>query len=800
MPNSLEFTGCKGSGLLGPGYIRANLLGKAVRYAPDRTADAVHVFIDLKIDPRRESAQGSCETTVRAFRDDVKTVDFDAMDLKISEVLQDGKPARWTLKDGKLTVKLPRTLRAREQSVIGVSYRLAKPKSGLHFVKSPAQVWSQSQPEDARYWFPCHDAPQEKATSETRITVPDGFTAVSNGDLLRKETKGGWTSWHWRLDQPHSIYLISVAVGRFSEIKDEWDGIPVLYYCEQGREKDARRGFSKTAKAMAFFSEETGVRYPYSKYAQVAVAEYPGGMEHTTCTTQTDACLIDERAGLDTDLDLLVAHELAHQWFGDLVTCREWSHAWLNEGFATYFEVLFQAHDKGQDEADYEMHVNARAYMDEDARRYRRPIVCTSYKEPWTLFDRHLYEKGAWVLHMLRSDLGVSLWRKSIRHYLEKHRDGSVETSDLIQAIEETTGRNMRPFFDQWVHRAGYPQLRAFYNWDPKSRKVEVIVQQAQDVGDDNPAFKLPLEIRLSGPSWERVEKAPLKDKEHVFTFTVPSEPFDVELDPRHVLLAKIGLSKPLAMWRRQLRSASSGVSRLQAASHLARWGDARAVAELERAAKGDPFWAAAAEAARSLGSIGTEAAFAALKRLVKTRNPKVRRAVVESLGRFNRPDAVAAVLPLARRDPSVHVEAEAIRALGAQREVRLAGLLKKKLESASYRQVVSAGALAGLASLREPGLLPLFRKASRRPYGFGTRAQALRALGEFASLDFSVFKDLEAAVGDDDERLGLTALAILGQLENPKTIPLLERTIKTSANARLRVYAEEALARVRRK
>jgi aminopeptidase N len=798
LPSSLEFTGCKGSS--GPGYIRANLLGKSVRYAPDRTADATHVYIDLKIDPRRETAEGFCETTLRAFRDGVKTVDFDAMDLKISEILQDGKRAAYSLKNGKLTVKLPRTLRAREQSVIRVRYRLAKPKSGLHFVKSPAQVWSQSQPEDARYWFPCHDAPQEKATSEARITVPDGFTAVSNGDLLRKETKSGWTSWHWRLDQPHSIYLISVAVGRFSEIKDEWDGIPVLYYCEQGREEDARRGFAKTTKAMAFFSEETGVRYPYSKYAQVAVAEYPGGMEHTTCTTQTDACLIDRRAGLDTDLDLLVAHELAHQWFGDLVTCREWSHAWLNEGFATYFEVLFQAHDKGIDEADYEMHVNARAYIDEDTRRYRRPIVCTSYKEPWTLFDRHLYEKGAWVLHMLRSELGVDLWRKSIKHYLEKHRDGSVETLDLIQAIEETTGRNMRPFFDQWVHRAGYPQLRAHYNWDSKSRKVEVIVQQAQDVSDDNPAFKLPLEIRLSGRGWERVEKAPLKDKEHVFTFKVPSEPLDVELDPRHVLLAKTTLVKPLSMWRRQLASAPSGLSRLKAAAHLARWGDAAAVAQLERSARNDRFWAAAAEAARALGTIGTDAAFISLKRLLKTRSPKVRRAVVESLGRFNRPDAVAAILPLARRDPSVHVEAEAARALGAQRDSKLFGLLKQKLESTSYRQVVSAGALAGLAALREPRLIPLFRKAAKRPYGFATRAQALRALGEYASLDSSVFKDLEAAVSDDDERLGLTALAILGQLENPKSVPLLEKTLKTSANTRLRVYAEEALARVRRK
>ena len=267
---------------------------------------------------------------------------------------------------------------------------------------------------------------------------------------------------------------------------EDWDGIPVVYYCEQGREDDARRGFGKTAKALKFFSEKTGVRYPYPRYAQVAVAEYPGGMEHTTCTTQTDACLIDKRAALDHDLDLLVAHELAHQWFGDLVTCAEWPHAWLNEGFATYFEVLFQEHDKGRDEAEYELLGNARVYFDEESRRYRRAIVCRTYIDPWTIFDRHLYEKGSWVLHMLRHELGDELWWKAIGHYLQQaSRLVRADAGPRRRRSRRPPGRNMQGFFDQWVYRAGHPALRARWSYDA-SREERLAVADA----DASPSTK----------------------------------------------------------------------------------------------------------------------------------------------------------------------------------------------------------------------------------------------------------------------------------------------------------------------
>jgi len=806
--HDFDFTGCSrawnaGLGAIGPN-VKAALLGRTPRYAPDRAFDTLHVALDLSVDFARRTLSGSCRSRVRAFQGGLRELVFDAVDLKVSRVTVDGARASFTAKNGKLTIRAPKRLDAGQEADVAVDYKAVDPKTGLHFVQpgprtseKVVQLWSQSQPEDARYWYPCHDSPHEKCTSEVRLSVPRGFVAVSNGALVESAEKGGRAIFHWRMSQPHSIYLISIAVGRFAEIVDHWEDLPVTYYCERGREEDARRGFRKTVAVIDFFSKKTGVRYAYEKYAQVAVAEYPGGMEHTTCTTQTDACLIDKRAALDVDLDLLVAHELAHQWFGDLVTCRDWSHAWLNEGFATYFEVLFQEHDKGRDEAEHELYMNARSYFDEDQRRYRRPIVTDTFKYPWTVFDRHTYEKGCWVLRMLHRELGDELWWKVIGAYLRKYRDQSVETNDLIETIAEVTGRNLKPFFDQWVFKSGYPHLRAHYSWDDKAKRAELWVLQTQDASDEVPVFKLPLKIRITGRGWTREFDESVSDKDHRFSYKLPSEPLDVELDPEHRLLKRLALRKPHRMWRRQLERGKSAWSRHTAASYVASWGDDESVALIERAIRKEPFWGAAAEMARALGGIRSDAAFAALRRLLASKHPKVRRAVVESLAQQRRPETADLVAPLARRDPSILVEAEANRALGALRSVRHSGLLRANLGKKSYRDVIASAALSGLSALRGRGTIELLRKQSRPPFSYGRRAAALRSLSDYAAVDDGVVPLLCESADDQDERINLLVISLLGGLEDERALPVLDRA-KKDANSRVRVYAEEAAARIR--
>jgi aminopeptidase N len=786
------------SGASGPG-VQGALLGKPPSYAPDRSFDATHVKLDLDVDLRRKILSGACETSVKARRPGVRRLDFNAVGLKVARVLVDGAAARFRHKDGKLSVSLAKDLSESSESTVTFKYRVKDPEAGLHFVKTPAQMWSQSQPEDARRWFPCHDSPHAKVTSEVRARVPAGFRAVSNGVLAEHETFGGRETWHWKMDRPHSIYLITLVVGRFSEVVEDWDGIPVVYYCEKGRESDARRGFGKTAKALAFFSEKTGIRYPYPRYAQVAVAEYPGGMEHTTCTTQTDACLIDARAALDHDLDLLVAHELAHQWFGDLVTCAEWPHAWLNEGFATYFEVLFQDHDKGRDEAEYELLGNARVYFDEDSRRYRRAIVCRTYMDPWTIFDRHLYEKGSWILHMLRHELGDKLWWKAVGHYLRKHADSSVATQDLVLAVEEATGRNMQSFFDQWVYRPGHPVLRARWSYDAKTRKGSLWLLQTQATDETHPAFKFPVHVRVTGRGWVRDFRESATDKEHRFSWKLPGEPLDVEVDPEFVLLKKLTLAKPAPMWFHQLARGKTAVARLLAADHVARWGGDKALAALSAQVRRERFWGAAVEMVRALGSLPGPDADRVLDGLLSsTKHPKVLRAVVAEVARRARPGADAKLAPLARRHPFLGVQVEATRSLGALAGGRRLPLALKNLKTPSYRDVLAAGAVSALASTRDPRVLPRLKAAAVSPSPYGARVAALRALADYSAHDPALVPWLCARVEDPDERVTLSAVAALGSTEDERALPTLERLAKKAGNPRVRVYAVEALTRVK--
>ncbi|MEQ1919609.1 MAG: M1 family metallopeptidase, partial [Elusimicrobiota bacterium] len=729
-----EFLGCgrrlaaEGSG---PG-VQAALLGVPPVYAPDRPFDTRHIYLDLNVDLKRRRLTGFCRTTISARRAGLRSLSFDAIGLKVSKVLFDGKPVRFKNADKKLVVTTPKILLEDEAHDVEVRYYVENPEAGLHFVKKPVQMWSQSQPEDARRWFPCHDTPGEKATSEVRATVPAGFRAVSNGVLIDESKSRTKHIYHWKMDRPHSIYLITLAVARFAEVVEDWDGIPIVYYCEKGREADAKRGFGKTAAAMKIFSEKTGVRYPYARYAQVAVAEYPGGMEHTTATTQTDACLIDKQAFVDHDLDTLVAHELAHQWFGDLVTCAEWPHAWLNEGFATYSEVVFLEADRGHDEALYELLQNRRVYLDEDSGRYRRPIVCRTYTDPWTIFDRHLYEKGCWVLRMLHLELGDALFWKGIGHWLRKHKDGSAETQDLVAAFEDATGRNLQGFFDQWVYRAGHPALRLRWSWDKKGRKGELHLTQTQDVSDASPAYKFKASIRVTGRGWTKNFTESVSSKEHRFIWTLPGEPLDVEFDPELELLAGISFKKPHAYWLRQLRSGKTSASRAQAASAVAAWGGEQSVLALEAAAKREKFWGTSAEIVSALGGVHGQSAVTALRRLLASlKNPKVRRTVVEQLGHRGTPADARLLAPLARAERSLLVRAEATRALGRLDYKKHRGLIEANLKVKSYRDGVAAAAVGALAASRDPGVSKKLISILKPSHHFGARIAAIRALGE---------------------------------------------------------------------
>ncbi|MBO0782943.1 MAG: M1 family metallopeptidase, partial [Ktedonobacteraceae bacterium] len=465
------------------------LPGDKVQYAPDRPADVQHIKLAITLDFDQETVSGTAYTTFSALYEEVTTITFDAVELHIDEVtLVDGPKLAYTTTGKQLIVTLDRAYHHGETFTIAVTYH-AKPRTGLHFIKPapedptrPVHAWTFGQPRYHSYWFPCHDAPNDRATTEIIVTVPAQFLTVSNGSLLDVTDNGSTRTHHWRHDVPHAAYLISLVVGDFAVIEDHYNNKPVCYYIRKDRQDDAPLYMGKTPAMIRFFSDYTGVEYPYDNYDQTVVEIYTGAMEHTSATTHSFSLVPDQRAALDIDLVPVVAHELAHQWFGDLVTCRDWPNGWLNEGFATYFEKLWCEHDLGSDEFKYALRNQLHGYLSED-QRYRRPIVYHVYHDAgFELFDGHMYNKGGWVLHMLRHQLGEATFRRCVKTYLERYRTKEVITADLERTFEEVSGHSLAHFFRQWVYSGGYPAFEVSHSWDNQHKLLKLKVRQTQAV------------------------------------------------------------------------------------------------------------------------------------------------------------------------------------------------------------------------------------------------------------------------------------------------------------------------------
>jgi aminopeptidase N len=788
------------------------LTGDQAHYARDLVVDVRHIKLEISIDPARRHVGGVATHTVQAINDGVHSVEFDAAEMAISAVTADGKPADFSYSDPVLRVNLGRALKTGSQTQIAITYS-ASPRRGLYFTApdanhpdKPLQAWTQGQDEDSRHWYPCIDYPNHQQTSEVIVTVPGTMISIGNGELksVTSDAKRGTKTYHWFQAIPHVTYLLSQIVGDFAEIQHDWRGIPVQYFGPRGREDDLERTLGRTPKMLAFFSEMTGVTYPYARYAQTFVADFIfGGMENVSATTLTDTSLLDKRASLDADSDGLLAHELAHQWFGDLLTCRDWSHGWLNEGFATYFEALFTEHNKGLDEFRYELHQNTQIYMGEDAARYRRPIVHNVYHEPIDLFDRHLYEKGSLVLHMIRSALGDDLWWKAIRHYIVKHRSTNVTTPDLQRAIEEATGRNIDWLFDEYVYRGGHPSFRLAFEWDEQNKQAKVNVTQTQDEKDSS-VFRLPVTIDFAVDGKTHAFAVEVREKVHNFFFSLPGKPQLVRFDPGHNFLKTVEFKRPKDMLIHQLKHDPDVVGRVDAAKELAKLGTPEAVAALKDAVLDDAFWAVQNEAARALGTMRTSGARDALLECVKVKHPKARRGVVAALGQFRHDERAAAALEavLRKGDASYYVEAAAAQALGQTRAPRAFDVLAEvAMAKESQSDVIRSQALAGLCELKDERALPIAIEWTRQGRSNPVRGAATFALGRIGQLSDrakdTAFDRLIELLPDEWLRVRLNAIAALAELKDTKAIAELERTRDRDLDGRVIRAAREAIRRI---
>jgi len=789
------------------------------KWARDRDANIKHIKLEVRLDFDAKKITGTATHRLSAIAGPLERLEFDATELEIRAVRASafragGEPASFESCDGKLRIALPRAIGTGEEIEIAIDYA-GQPRRGLYFVgpdpeypNKPRQAWTQGEDEDSRYWFPCYDYPNNRTTSEIVATVPEQFTAISNGALVgtSSDATAKTRTFHWRHDVPHSAYLITLAAGEFAMIEERAGTVPVTYYVAPGREDDARRAFGNTPKMIEFFERVIGVPYPYAKYAQVAVSDFIfGGMENTSATTQTDSTLHDARAHLDFKSDPLVAHELAHQWWGDLLTCRDWAHAWLNEGFATYFEALWCEENLGADEFAWNVRQDREGYLDEDANHYRRPIVCNRYRTPIELFDRHLYEKGSLVLHMIRRVSGDDLFFKSLNLYCTRHRGANVITQDLQRAFEDTTGRNLDFFFDQWVYKEGHPEIEVSSSFDDKKKLLSVTVKQTHKTGDTiASAFSFPVTIALmDAQGRETRHRVEIKDREQVFNFVMDKAPKAVRFDPEHDILKTLKHKRGREALETELRHAPEAIGRGAAARELGVEGSPQASAAIRDAMLTDKFWGVQADAAAALGTIRTAAALDALLEGLKLPHPKARRAVVRALGNFRGDARAASALAgiVATGDASYFVEAEAVLALGKTRDERAFAHLSEALGRDSYLEVIRTHAIAGMAELRDERAIDIAREFSA--YGRPPRARvaAVGALARFAALKDNrraEILDFMTPLADDREfMVRMRIPSAFAEIGDPRALPALRRLADRDLDGRVQRHASDAIASI---
>ena len=807
------------------------LPGAKPHYNPDRPGQVKHIFLDLILNIPQQSFSGTCTTTIVPVRSGIERLTMDAVDLEVESVLVGGVSQEFDYDGEQIEIYLQQPATT-EAIAVEIAYKVDNPQRGLYFIHptadypdKPTQVWTQGEDEDSRYWFPCFDYPGQLATSEIKVEVPQGLMAISNGELVETKALENGTIYHWSQQQVHPTYLMTLAVGDFAEIKDEWRGKPINYYVEKGREADGKRSMGKTPRMVEFLSQKYGYEYPYPKYAQVCVDDFIfGGMENTSTTLLTDRCLLDERAATDNmRTESLVLHELAHQWFGDLVVIKHWSHAWIKEGMASYAEVFWTEAEYGKDDAAYYLLNEARTYITEDSTRYRRPIVTNVYREAIELYDRHLYEKGACVYHMIRAILGDELFDRAIQTFVRDNAHNTVETVDLLRAIDKATGYNLQFLFDQYVFRGGHPDYKVAYAWDGDSKlaKLTVTQKQAKQDSESKELFdlKIPVGFGYVSPKQSQIElktfSLRIHQPEQSFYFPLERKPSFISFDVNNSFLKTVQLQYPVAELKKQLKHDPDPISRIYAANALAKKGGLEVVKALGKSLTDDGFWGVRIEVAKKLGKIKLNQAFDALKPGLKDEDARVRRAVIGALSNFKTAASYETLANcLKQGDSSYYTEAAAARSLGGM----VSGNLKEKQGSAiallqeileqrqGWNEVVRGGAIGGLSKMKtsgdavdlimqytKPGTPQALRLTSIRSLGTISTGQTPEKLGE-------ILEQLEAIAGESFFLTQVAVVGALGQMQTAQAIDILNELAAQTPDGRVRRRAEEAVTKVQKK
>ncbi len=750
---------------------------------------------------------------VRAFRD-ISHISLDISEIRINKVESSSiniANFRFT-NNQKLIIEFSELFRGGSTIDISISFSTGyneiesdkgfnSPKNGFHFISKQGQdkqiqayqAWTQGQATESPYWFPCIDSPQIKFTLDIEVTSPREFMVISNGILKSKETKNDITIWKYMEKNPLPSYLVSVVIGRFSVAESNINNLPLYYYWpEEINKEDAMLSFAETPQMLSFFEEYFDTKFPFQKYSQSAVDNFEfGGMENSSCTTVTRNVLHDKIISMDYHNDIfLIAHELAHQWFGDMVTCKDWPHLWLNEGFATYCELLYWERARGIDEFHYNLIKNTDIYFEEAHEQYHRPIVTKVYKHPDELFDAHAYEKAGFILHMIRNYLGELNFRKSLKAYLAQYQHKSADSHDLMKIFEEVSGIEMHSFFDQWIYREGHPDLHIDFTLQPRDPK-----------DDGNPTKNLTIKIRQGSDNLNSIEQTLY----HRFQLEIKINLLDhagktrqvlhlmdvngytsestvdidsnfsigtISIDPKFKVLKNIKSVKILnetedfqlkRLLVNQMRIGETIIERINAVRLLKNMFSEDVITELQNKITEDTFYGVSIEAANTIGSFHdknnyekSNTSFQALISILGNREsfdslrPEIKKAIIKNIGLFERAESIKLLENFIQisNTGSLFVKSAAATAIGKsckglfnkQEKERIISLLKNLVETTNtFQCILATGALEGLKELSKEKDQDIYLEVvnfilenTDKSKEYFVRAKATASLGKF--------------------------------------------------------------------
>jgi aminopeptidase N len=772
---------------------------------PTLTQDLRHQIVRLRFDWPRHAVVGSTTLRIAAAAGPLREITLDAVGMQIGRVTHRDRPLGFKHEGSALRIALTEPLAPNAIIEITIDYETVRPARGVYFIDRHSVVWAQGFAEDTRYWVPTVDRLYDKTTWEFLIRTPSRERALSNGRLVgTRRLPGGEVEWHWRLEQPASTYLMSIVAGDYVVLRDRWRDVPLGYWTYRDSIEATWRGFGRTPRAVDFMSQWTGLEYPWTKYDQVVAPDFIfGGMENVTAVTMSDDAILHPAwAEPRSNADPLVAHELAHMWFGDFVTMRHWDDAWLSEGFAVFMAAQFVERAHGKAAAAMRRRDAHEETIAAD-RRNRRPLVYGRWaNDPAEVyFSGHIYPRGASVLWMLQHTLGDSTLRAAINHFLRAHPYQSVTSADLRRSLEETSGRNFSRFFAQWVYGAGVPAFRVSFEFDSVAKEVALTAVQVQPRDSLTGLFDADVDVEVRTDSGVVTQLVEVRAETTAVRIPVPATPRSIRWDVGDWLLDVADFPRLTTMLVWQLEHDPDVLGRAEAidvlASRVETEGEARNA--LARAARRDSLWMVRARAVAAFAPIvRRDSAREVVLSGTRDSDTRVREAAATALaGAIGHEDAADRLRSLAQGDRSWWVRAAAMRALAdadSTVALEIAGDMLRREEWRDIPRVAALDALARIRSIEAKALI-IEQLGEGERQG---RVAAINALVAHATPpDSGGARLIEPLLDDADPFIRIAAASAIARLRAATSVQALQARRSKEEEPRVRAALDQAIRRL---